>query len=160
MTGTPAPRPPSAPLNLALTAGDETIAAAWDDPQDPGSPALEGWVFQWRESRPGVTVWSNTVVLLEDDESGGSHDLDMLTNDTPYDVQVAAFHNTAITAPASVTVTYESSPLRTREPFRCARPNLPLTATWWSRPRASATTPPARPRPARRSCRASPGTCA
>ena len=106
MTGTPAPRPPSAPLNLALTAGDETIAATWDDPQDPGSPALEGWVFQWRESGPGVTEWSNTVVLLEDDESGGSHDLSMLTNDNEYDVQVAAFHNTVITAPAGVTVTY------------------------------------------------------
>ena len=106
MTGTPAPRPPSAPLNLALTAGHETIDAAWNDPQDPGSPEMDGWVFQWRESGPGVTGWSNTVVLLEDDESGGSHDLSMLTNDTPYDVRVAAFHNTAITAPANVTVTY------------------------------------------------------
>ena len=104
MTGTPAPRPPSAPLNLALTAGDGTIAATWDDPQDPGSPALEGWVFQWRQVT-GAMTW-NSVVELEDDVSGGSHDLDMLSNAREYEVQVAAFHNTAITAPAGVTMTY------------------------------------------------------
>ena len=59
MMGTPAPRPPSVPLNLTLTPGDGTIAAAWDDPQDPGSPPLEGYVFRWREVTTPESEWNS-----------------------------------------------------------------------------------------------------
>ena len=65
-------------------------------PRTRAAPRLEGWVFQWRAT--GAAAW-NSVVELEDDVSGGSHDLDGLENDTEYEVRVAAFHNTAMNGP-------------------------------------------------------------
>ena len=117
MRGTPAPRPPSAPRNLSLTARDGTIDAEWQAPQDPGSPEMDGYVFQWRET--GTTTWEYTVKLAGPDDPATTT-LDMLTNGGEYEVRVAAFHNTVltgnivitdntmITAQSGATVTYLS----------------------------------------------------
>ncbi len=102
MTGTPGPRPPSAPQELSVAPGNASITATWSAPEDLGDPELDGYIFQWRET--GATppaAWQSAVVLagLEFMPSG-------LTNGTEYEAQVAAFHNTVVTAPAGVTVTY------------------------------------------------------
>ncbi len=102
MTGTPGPRPPGAPQELSVAPGDASITATWAAPEDPGDPAMDGYVFQWRET--GATppaAWQSAVLL-----AGLDYSPDMLTNGQEYEAQVAAFHNTVVTAPAGVTVTY------------------------------------------------------
>ena len=102
MTGTPGPRPPGVPQNLSVTPGDQSMAATWAAPEDPGDPALEGYVFQWRQA--GATppaAWESAVTLT------AAYDVAMLTNGTEYEARVAGFHHHAMwTAPAGVTVTY------------------------------------------------------
>ena len=102
MTGTPGPRPPGVPQNLSVTPGDQSMAAMWASPEDPGDPELEGYVFQWRQA--GATppaAWESAVTLT------AAYDVAMLTNGTEYEARVAGFHHHATwTAPAGVTVTY------------------------------------------------------
>ena len=77
MTATPGPRPPGVPQNLSVTPGDQSIAATWASPEDPGDPALEGYVFQWRQA--GATppaAWESAVTLT------AAYDVAMLTNGT------------------------------------------------------------------------------
>ena len=98
MTGTPGPRPPGVPQNLSVTPGDQSMAATWAAPEDPGDPALEGYVFQWRQA--GATppaAWESAVTLT------AAYDVAMLTNGTEYEARVAGFHHHAMwTAPAGV----------------------------------------------------------
>ena len=97
---TPTARKPGAPRNLLLTPGDGSLAAAWDEPQDPGSPRLDGYVVRYRQVTDPVSGWTR---LLTTD---ANTDLVGLTNHQEYEVAVAAFHREAVTAAAGVAVTY------------------------------------------------------
>ena len=101
-------RPPTAPQNLMLTPGDGRIEVSWDAPEDAGSPEFEGYFVRWRAK--GATDWESVAMLREDyqeanDQTPG-YDLDGLTNGQEYEVEVAAFHNTAVSAPDEVEVLY------------------------------------------------------
>ena len=97
----PAPaaeRLPGVPRNLLLLPGDQLLTALWEAPSDQGSPALDGYVVRWREVTTPESDWTEFVTESADTE------LDELVNDQEYQVQVAAYHNTAVDAPAGVRV--------------------------------------------------------
>ena len=87
---TPGLRLPGAPRNLRVSPGDRSISATWDAPQDPGDPAMEGYIFQWRISGPGN--WDGDVII-----NAASQRVTLLTNGVDYEVRAAAFHNSLLT---------------------------------------------------------------
>ena len=102
MTGTPGPRPPGAPQELSVAPGDASITATWAAPEDSGDPELDGYIFQWRETGASPpAAWQSAVLL-----AGLEYSPSELMNGQEYEAQVAAFHDTVVTAPAGVTVTY------------------------------------------------------
>ena len=77
---------------------DQLLTALWEAPSDQGSPELDGYVVRWREVTTPESDWTEYVTESADTE------LDELVNDQEYQVQVAAYHNTAVDAPAGVRV--------------------------------------------------------
>ena len=96
---------PGAPQNLRLIPGDQSITVQWDAPQNLGNPELDGYVVRWAQA--GTTDWKYLAAASVDPNLIITDMvLDGLTNGTEYEVQVAAFHKTAIAATADVEVVY------------------------------------------------------
>ena len=76
-------RPPSAPRNLSLEAGDGWIKVSWHPSEDPGEP--EGWyIVEYR--RVGESDW------VEDRVSSRTTTLSRLRNGQAYEVRVGAYN--------------------------------------------------------------------
>ncbi len=86
VTETPGLREPGVPQNLSLTPGNEMIDVAWDAPQDPGDPEMDGYVVRWREVTTPEPAWTRLLA------TSASAELTVLDNGTEYEVEVAAFH--------------------------------------------------------------------
>jgi len=77
------PRVPGAPTDLTVNAGEGELTATWDEPADLGNPAtLDRYVVEYRASGS----WSTDNVSI----SGTTATITGLTNDTTYQVRVAA----------------------------------------------------------------------
>ena len=74
---------PGVPRNVSLTAGNASLGVSWDSPSDDGGDPKLAYTVQYRVEDSG-NPW--TPVDVDATEAT----LEMLTNDTAYEVQVAA----------------------------------------------------------------------
>ena len=96
-------RPPTAPRNLGLEAGDEKIEVTWEEPWDKGEEdAWLGYIVELREG--GESKWFEDGVY-----QGTSATIDYLENGETYEVRVTAFnlYGQAVAGPKSVTLPNE-----------------------------------------------------
>ncbi len=77
---------PGPPRDLALAAGDGEITASWGEPEHLGNPRLNGYSVQYREQ--GAQLWTP----VSRSGTGRSETITGLTNDTTYQVRVAAMN--------------------------------------------------------------------
>ena len=128
MTGTPGPRPPSAPQNLSVAPGDASITATWAAPEDPGDPELDGYIFQWRQT--GATPWAEWQSAVV--RAGLEYSPSGLTNGTRNTRRRWRPSTTRWwTEPAGVTVTYVlAAPATGTACPTDSVPSRPPTATW------------------------------
>ena len=128
-------RPPTAPRNLALTAGDGKIDVSWDAPSDLGSPQIEGYDVEYR--KPGGNSWTSQGAT---GTSATSATISGLENGTEYEVRVRASNEQgeAVAGPKTAT---PAKPVRQRLPSAPRDLSTALGATWrnwidisWSAP--------------------------
>ena len=89
--------PPSVPRNLRLTPGDGKIEVEWEEPEDLGDPAIDGYSVGFR--KVGANGWGHAG------HDGTSASLEGLENGVEYEVRVIAsnIHGRAIAGPMQAT---------------------------------------------------------
>ena len=83
-TPTPAPQPPAAPAGLTATAGDGSVALAWDD---PGDSSITGYEYNVNHNATGsgnFSGWTPWTAIPDSGPDTTSHIFNGLTNGREY----------------------------------------------------------------------------
>ncbi len=109
-SGPPADAPPAAPVGLAATAGDRTIALTWDDPEDATITGYEYRVYADREDD-----WREWKRITRTTSATTEHTL-TLTNGVSYRVQLRARNSAGEGEPSETSGTPQSPEAATDTP--------------------------------------------